>query len=146
MSGLQLMILPTGEAMRNNRAVFAAMHKEGGLPLMIVAHFLIEQLAVGDAVTLRKGELLDGFHNWLIDNKFMTDQLLHFLMRREGFVDAFYALYLSMQHLQELMMTAPRDRPGFLSGLAYHGWNGDDLVVSREITSINNNYAIAKWG
>lgn len=141
----QLMVLPTGEAMRHNRAVFAALHKEGGLPLMIVAHYLIEQLALGEPIKLRKDEVVDGFYNWLIDNKFMTDRLVTFLTR-PAFIDAFYALYESMQHLQELMMTSPRDRSGFLSGLSYVGWNGDDLVVSREITSINNNHAIAKWG
>ena len=146
MSGLQLMILPTAEVMRTHRPVFTGLQKEAGLPMMYLLQYLINLLALGEPEKLTRREFMGGFINFLHDSPWATVQVVQFVSRPE-FGSAFYALYEAVQHTQELMVTAPRDvRSSFLSGLAYHGWNGDDLIVSREITSINNDRAIAKWG
>jgi hypothetical protein len=129
----QLMILPTGEVVRANRRRFSEL-LAAGLPLMVMTHFLLDTIMMGEVEGLTERELMDGWRGFLYDSQFMNERLEP-LVEDPGFSSALYALYQSMHCLQELLLTVPRGS-GFLSGVVQQGWNGDDMVIAREISSI----------
>lgn len=105
---------------------------------MVLTQYLVDLLASGEAEPFSKEELLSGWSHFLVDQNLLTERLNVF-MSMPAFADAVYALYESMQAVQELMLTAPRmpgeRSKGFLSALVHQGWIAQDMVVAREITS-----------
>ena len=125
----QLIVLPTGEAVRTNRAVFEAL-PAAGVPLMVLTQFILDCLAVGEPEPLDRSSLLEGWAEYAQASIHIDERIIQ-ILTSDAFCDAFYALYMAMHRLQEMMLTP--NVPGFITTLHHHDWQGQDLVVSRDI-------------
>lgn len=130
----QAIILPTGEVMRTNRELFSRL-PAAGLPMMMLIQYLLNAISHGEPERYTERRLMDEWVQHLHLHGLMNERM-ESLMAEPAFTPAVYALYCAMHELQELMLTAPRDRGGFVTSLVHQGWTGGDVVVMREITQV----------